>query len=54
MLLVNDDRELDCFSLGENHSLTIKKENNSILKLFTQEINGKIDEVIIVNGRVVA
>ncbi len=54
ILLVNDDRELDCFSVGENHSLTIKKENNSILKMFIQEINGNMDEVMIVNGRVVS
>jgi hypothetical protein len=54
ILLVNDDKELDCFSVGENHSLKIKKENNSILKLFIQEINGNVDEIMIVNGRVVA
>ena len=53
VLLVNDDRELDCFSVGENESLTITKENNSILKLSIRELNGNTDQIMIVNGRVV-
>lgn len=54
VLLVNDDRELDCYSLGENQSLTIKKENTSILRFIIKEKGGKVEEVTVVNGRVLS
>lgn len=51
-ILGNDGKEIDCYNIGENESLTIIRENNSIVKIILKEISGNHDEITIVNGAI--
>ena len=52
-ILGNEAKEVDCYSEGENESLTIKKDNNSIIKIILKEKNGNVSEFSVVNGIVI-
>ncbi|MDQ5957118.1 MAG: hypothetical protein QG614_92, partial [Patescibacteria group bacterium] len=45
-ILGNEGKEIDCYNIGENESLTIDKENNSIIKIILKEIGGKEEEIM--------
>lgn len=53
ILLVSDDRELDCYSLGENILVSIKKLSDSLLSISVFENTGKNEMIHVVNGRVI-
>lgn len=53
LLLVSDEREFDCYHLGENQSMKITKENESLISFTIHEKNGKSDTIYAVNGRIV-
>ena len=52
-ILGNMDREIDCYSNGENESLTILKQNASIINVTLQEKIGTLEKIIVVNGVVI-
>lgn len=51
--LTNQGRELDCYSEGENKSLTIEKISSTQLLITLEEENGKLDKFIIINGAII-
>ena len=52
-ILGNQDREIDCYSMGENESLTMEKHNSSILNVILKEKSGLEERVSIVNGIII-
>ncbi len=52
-ILGSEGREMDCYSVGENMSLTIEKHNSSILNLKLKEISGREENLSIVNGVII-
>lgn len=51
--LTNQGRELDCYSEGENKSLTIEKISSTQALLTLEELNGNLEKFIIINGVIV-
>jgi hypothetical protein len=51
IVMLNDERELDCFHLGENRLVEIKKYDPSGLSVTVTEIGGLRDIMYIKNGR---
>ncbi len=51
--LTNQGRELDCYSEGENKSLTIEKISTTQLLLTLEENNGNLEKFIIINGAII-
>ncbi len=49
-ILGNENKEIDCFHLGENESITIEKHNNSIIYIKVKETSGQEISLSIVNG----
>ena len=52
-ILGNMDREIDCYSNGENESLIISKQNASITNITLQEKSGTLEKIIVVNGVII-
>ncbi len=51
--LTNQGRELDCYSEGENKSLTIEKISSTQALLTLEENNGKLEKFIVIKGVIV-
>lgn len=51
--LTNQGRELDCYSEGENKSLSIEKISSTQLLLTLEEKSSKLDKFIIINGAII-
>jgi hypothetical protein len=50
IILTNQGRELDCYSEGENKSLTIEKISSTQALLTLEELDGKTEKMIMING----
>lgn len=49
-ILGNESKEIDCYNVGENESLTIEKHNNSIINIKLKETLGNEESLSVVNG----
>ncbi len=51
IVMLNDERELDCFHLGENRLVEIVKHDPSGISIVVTEISGLRDIIYVKNGR---
>lgn len=51
IVMLNDERELDCFHLGENRLVEIRKHDPSGISVIVTEQNGLRDIMYVKNGR---
>lgn len=51
IVMLNDERELDCFHLGENRLVEIVKNDPSGISIIVTEISGLRDIIYVKNGR---
>ncbi len=51
IVMLNDERELDCFHLGENRLVEIVKNDSATISVIVTEINGLRDIMYVKNGR---
>ncbi len=52
-ILGQENREIDCYSEGENQSISIKKKNDSQLSVKLLELGGGVQDIAIVNGVII-